>query len=88
MSSVRSGDLVRFVPKEHRLEKAMFPENDKSVYLVISDPKMKVFTAGQGETSYETLSVEIMCGTRVQTVPVNLLERTERLKKGRRNGES
>ena len=84
MSNIRPGDLVRFAPERaDALEKMVFPENEKNVYLVISEPKMKVFTASQGESSHETLTVDIMFGTTVRAVPVNVLVRTEKSKNRR-----
>ena len=84
MSNIRSGDLVRFVKgRSDELEKLVFPENETSVYLVVSDPKMKVFTAAQGESSHETLTVDLMSGTTVRSVPINMLERAEKSKNRR-----
>ena len=79
MSSIRSGDLVRFIAgRSDEIEKLVFPENDGCTYLVLSEPKMKVFTVSPGERSHETLSVDIMFGASVRTVPINILERAEK----------
>lgn len=83
MSSIRSGDLVRFIAgRSDEIEKLVFPENDGCTYLVLSEPKMKVFTVSPGERSHETLSVDIMFGASVRTVPINILERAEKAKSG------
>jgi len=84
VSGIRAGDLVSFIKgRSDEIEKTIFPDCLVSVYLVVSDPKMKVFTMSPGERSHETLSVEIMAGTSVHTVPVNILERTEKSKNRR-----
>jgi|LWDU01.1.fsa_nt_gi hypothetical protein len=75
MRSIRSGDLVRFIrDQSDEIEKVLFPGAEGEVYLVVSRPKMSVYTV-PGDRSHETLSVEIVRGTQIQTVPVNVLER-------------
>ena len=79
-SNIKVGDLVSFIKgQSDEVEGILFPGNKGSLYLVVSDPKMKVFTGQKKYSSHETLSVDIMLGTNVATVPVNLLQRTEKL---------
>ena len=82
MKSIRKGDLVRFAEgKSKQLEKVMFPfATDDDVYLVIDDPKMTVYST-PGVASQETLSVEIMIGTKIKKIPVNALKRVKKDKK-------
>lgn len=75
MRSIRLGDLVRFIrDQSDEIEKVLFPGSSGEVYLVVSGPKMSVYT-NRGDGSHETLSVEIVRGIQIQTVPVNILER-------------
>ena len=60
--------------KPNALEKTLFPDAvNGDIYLVISDPRMTVYSSS-GTVSQELLSVEIMAGTRIKKVPVNVLK--------------
>ena len=77
MRNIRSGDLVRFIKgRSDEIEKVLFPGSQGEVYLVVSPPKMSVYSdpGRQRGRTHETLTVEIAQGTQVKKVPVNILE--------------
>lgn len=77
MRSVRAGDLVRFVKgRSDEIEKILFPRSSGDVYLVVSPPKMSVYSDPneRGGRTHETLTVEIAQGVQIRKVPVNILE--------------
>ena len=77
MRSVRAGDLVKFVKgRSDEIEKILFPQSAGDVYLVVSPPKMSVYSDPneRGGRTHETLTVEVAQGTQIRKVPVNILE--------------
>ena len=73
MSSIRKGDLVRF--EEDPLldvEHHFFYGNDSEVYLVLSNPRMKVVGPR------ELLMVELLFDHEVRDVPIAYLTRISR----------
>ena len=77
MRNIRKGDLVKFVSgRSDEIEKILFPASTKDVYLVVSAPKMTVYSDSsvRAGRTHETLTVEIAQGTHIKKVPVNILE--------------
>ena len=77
MRNIRKGDLVRFSQgRSCEIEKILFPKSKRGVYLVVSAPKMSVYSddSVRAGRTHETLTVEIAQGTTIQKVPVNILE--------------
>ena len=76
MRNVREGELVKFVKgRSDEIEKILFPESPGEIYLVVSPPRMSVYSDPneRGGRTHETLTVEIARGTLVRKVPVNIL---------------
>ena len=77
MRNIRKGDLVKFSQgRSCEIEKILFPKSKSDVYLVVSAPKMSVYSddSVRAGRTHETLTVEIAQGTTIQKVPVNILE--------------
>tara|TARA_A100001515_G_scaffold4624_1_gene4540 strand:- start:638 stop:910 length:273 start_codon:yes stop_codon:yes gene_type:complete len=77
MRNIRKGDLVKFSQgRSCEIEKVLFPESKRDVYLVVSSPKMSVYSdeGSRSGRAHETLTVEIAQGIRIKKVPVNILE--------------